>query len=126
MNRTISYIKTFALWELLLGLSVTTPDQASAVDPNLIDYAGTGPIFATATKQDHDAPLGLPGLRDCIARTPVPSVAIGGLYAQHVPGVIAAGAQGIAVVSAICGTPDPGAATASLLRAITTAKGRAQ
>ncbi|MGO7741189.1 thiamine phosphate synthase, partial [Rhizobium johnstonii] len=51
------------------------------------------------------------GLARLVKASPVPSVAIGGLKADHVAQVFAAGAIGLAVVSAICGTPDPEAAT---------------
>ncbi|MBY5580895.1 thiamine phosphate synthase [Rhizobium leguminosarum] len=98
--------------EMILGLSVESEALATAVDPGLVDYTGVGPVFATPTKADHKQPIGFDGLARLVkAASPVPSVAIGGLKADHVAQVFAAGAQGLAVVSAICGTPDPEAAT---------------
>ncbi|HUA78972.1 MAG TPA: thiamine phosphate synthase, partial [Dyella sp.] len=71
-------------------------------------------VFATPTKPDHEQPIGLDGLARIVALSPVPAVAIGGLKKQHIAQVLAAGAQGVAVVSAICGTPDPTQASAEL------------
>ena len=97
--------------DMILGLSVETEVLAGAVDPDLVDYTGIGPVFATPTKADHKQPIGFYGLTRLVKASPVPSVAIGGLKADHVAQVFAAGAKGLAVVSAICGTPDPEAAT---------------
>ncbi|MGO8088297.1 thiamine phosphate synthase [Rhizobium leguminosarum] len=97
--------------EMILGLSVESEALANAVDPDLVDYTGVGPVFATSTKADHKQPIGFDGLARLVKASPVPSVAIGGLKADHVAEVFAAGARGLAVVSAICGTPDPEAAT---------------
>jgi thiamine-phosphate pyrophosphorylase len=92
---------------MLLGLSVETEALAAAVDPALVDYAGVGPVFATPTKPDHKQPIGFDGLGRLTRTCPVPAVAIGGLKAEHVQAVFASGAQGLAVVSAICGNADP-------------------
>ncbi|MBX5128644.1 thiamine phosphate synthase [Rhizobium lentis] len=97
--------------DMILGLSVETAPLASAVDPGLVDYTGVGPVFATPTKADHKQPIGFDGLARLVKASPVPSVAIGGLKAEHVAEVFTAGARGLAVVSAIAGTPDPEAAT---------------
>ncbi|MBY3175339.1 thiamine phosphate synthase [Rhizobium leguminosarum] len=97
--------------EMILGLSVESEALANAVNPDLVDYTGVGPVFATPTKADHKQPIGFDGLARLVKASPVPSVAIGGLKADHVAQVFAAGAMGLAVVSAICGTPDPEAAT---------------
>ncbi|WP_027687478.1 thiamine phosphate synthase [Rhizobium leguminosarum] len=97
--------------DVILGLSVENEALAGAVDGELVDYTGVGPVFATPTKADHKQPIGFDGLARLVKASPVPSVAIGGLKADHVAQVFAAGAKGLAVVSAICGTPDPEAAT---------------
>ena len=95
----------------VVGLSVETAEAALNVDAGIVDYIGISPIFATQTKSDHKPPVGFDGLVDIVARSPVPSVAIGGLNANHCKKVFAAGAAGIAVVSAICGKSDPYQAT---------------
>lgn len=106
----------------ILGLSVETEALAASIDPALVDYAGIGPVFATATKPDHKQPVGMDGLARLAAACPVPAVAIGGLKARHVADVLKAGARGLAVVSAVCGTPDPGKAARDLSIAIARAR----
>ena len=96
--------------DMILGLSVETEALAAGIDPAIVDYAGIGPVFATSTKADHKEPIGFAGLARLVRVCPVPAVAIGGLKAAHVGDVFAAGADGLAVVSAICGTRDPEAA----------------
>jgi thiamine-phosphate pyrophosphorylase len=108
--------------DMILGLSVETEALAAAIDPGVVDYAGVGPVFATATKPGHKPPIGLDGLARLVAASPVPSVAIGGLKASHVADILASGAQGLAVVSAICGTPDPGRAAAEIAESIRKAR----
>jgi len=108
--------------DMILGLSVETEALASAIDANIVDYAGIGPIFATPTKPDHKQPIGFDGLARIIGLCPVPTVAIGGLKAGHAAEALAAGADGLAVVSAICGKPDPAAATALIAEAIKEAR----
>lgn len=107
---------------MILGLSVNSESAARALDPAVVDYAGIGPVFATPTKPDHEQPIGLDGLARIAATCPVPTVAIGGLKRQHVNDVLAAGVHGIAVVSAICGTPDPRRASAQLWECIRQAR----
>ncbi len=98
----------------ILGLSVETVAHACAVDEAVVDYVGAGPVFATATKPDHAPPLGWDGLQRVLAAAPVPGVAIGGIKASHAGDVRRAGAVGMAVVSAVCGQPDPAAAARAL------------
>lgn len=97
--------------DMRLGLSASRRELAAIIDPAIVDYAGIGPVFTTTTKSDHKQPIGFSGLAEIVAAAPVPTVAIGGLKADHVIDVFAAGAAGICVVSAICGQPDPAAAT---------------
>ncbi|WP_138466902.1 thiamine phosphate synthase [Poseidonocella sp. HB161398] len=108
--------------EMILGLSVETPEHAAAADPRLVDYVGAGPVFATATKPGHAAPTGFGGLARIIAATPLPAVAIGGVKHGHAAEAVAAGARGLAVVSAICGRPDPARAARVLVHAMKKAR----
>ncbi|MFY0991168.1 thiamine phosphate synthase [Halomonas sp. C05BenzN] len=94
----------------LLGLSVQTHEQLARLDPGPLDYLGLGPVFATHSKHDHASPLGVDGLTSLVAASPLPAVAIGGLKAEHAGAVRSSGARGLAVISAICGQPDPEAA----------------
>lgn len=108
--------------DMILGLSVETEALAAAVDPAAVDYVGAGPVFATATKPRHKPPVGIAGLATLVAATSLPAVAIGGLKVDHVEAVLRAGARGLAVVSAICGQPDPQAAAFELSEAIRKAR----
>lgn len=94
----------------ILGLSCETPQTVRDADPLIVDYLGLGPVFGTATKADHAQPTGFDGLAQLIALSSLPNVAIGGLKPDHITGVLASGADGMAVVSAICGQTDPRAA----------------
>ena len=91
----------------ILGRSCETIQTVEAASAMPVDYLGLGPVFATSTKADHKTPTGIDDLAAMIAKTQLPTVAIGGLNATHVPDVMAAGADGLAVVSAICGQRDP-------------------
>lgn len=101
----------------ILGLSVTHPSQLAAVDATLVDYLGVGPIFATGTKPDAAPPLGIAGLAAARAATALPIVAIGGIDGGNAAEVARAGADGLAVVSAVCAAADPRAAARRLLLA---------
>lgn len=93
--------------QAIIGLSINTIAQLQASPFELLDYVGIGPVFATVSKQDHAQPIGFGGLASLVKACPLPSVAIGGLKADHAISVQRAGANGLAVISAICGQPDP-------------------
>lgn len=112
--------------ERILGLSIDREDALRGIDPQVVDYAGVGPVFATATKPDHSPPIGFTGLARFVSSCPVPTVAIGGLRAKHAAEALATGVGGLAVVSAICGQPDPGAAAAVIRTAIDHARAPVQ
>lgn len=105
----------------ILGLSVSNAAELAAVPPG-VDYLGIGPVHPTGTKPDAAAATGLPLFSQLIAASPWPVVAIGGIRADNCMPLLAAGARGVAVVSAICGQRDPAAATA-LLSAQTRSRG---
>ncbi|RCK49267.1 thiamine phosphate synthase [Thalassospira profundimaris] len=106
----------------IIGLSIEDETVARKVDPGIVDYVGIGPVFATSTKPDHKPAIGFDGLADLVKIAGLPSVAIGGLKKNHVEPVFGAGANGIAVVSAICGQPDPEGATRAIADAIAALK----
>jgi len=93
-----------------IGLSITAVDQVLRPDAEAADYLGVGPIYAQQTKSDAAAPLGLGGLRRLRSLTRRPIVAIGGLTPDNSAPALAAGADGLAVVSAIVAAGDPEAA----------------
>ena len=103
---------------MIVGVSVTSIADAGDADATLVDYAGVGPVFATTTKPDAAPPLGVDGLRDVVRLLRVPAVAIGGIDAHNAARVRAAGAAGLAVVSAVCGAADPRAAARALSAAV--------
>src|SRR5256714_9175924 len=76
---------------LLLGRSVSTPEQALAADA---DYLGAGPVWATPSKEDAEPPIGLEGLREIAAAAPVPVIAIGGIDASNAGACVEAGGPG--------------------------------
>ena len=102
----------------LVGVSVSTVAEAAQAMRDGADYLGVSPIFSTPTKPDAPAPTGLAGLCAIRAAVRLPLVAIGGIHAGNATDVLAAGADGIAVVSAILAAPDPRAA-AQALRVLT-------
>lgn len=107
----------------IIGLSITAADQLSTIG-DAVDYVGLGPLFPTGTKADAAPSLGeaeFAAIRRHIAR---PVVAIGGITLDNTARTIAAGADGIAVVSAICAAVDPGTAARRLSEALARARPR--
>jgi thiamine-phosphate pyrophosphorylase len=100
--------------EALVGLSVETPDQAERAEGLDADYLGVSPIFPTPTKTDTTTEWGIAGLARLRKQSRHRLVAIGGINAGNATPVLQAGADGIAVVSAICAAPDPEAAAREL------------
>ena len=100
----------------IIGLSITGESQLAGCDPAVVDYVGLGPLFPTGTKADAARVLGEAAFAAIRPRLHCPAVAIGGITALNAARAIAAGADGIAVVSAICAAADPRAA-AQVLRA---------
>jgi thiamine-phosphate pyrophosphorylase len=100
--------------KMLLGLSVETTAQAEEAEDLDVDYLGVSPIFATPTKPDLQTAWGLDGLKRLRARSRHKLIAIGGISDSNAADVIRAGADGIAVVSAICAADYPRAAAARL------------
>jgi thiamine-phosphate pyrophosphorylase len=100
--------------DAVIGLSVETPEQADKADHFDVDYLGVSPIFPTPTKTELTTAWGLQGLRFLRPRSRHKLIAIGGINSSNASQVIEAGADGIAVVSAICSAPDPEAAAREL------------
>lgn len=84
------------------------------------DYVAASPVWATATKTDTSAPFGLAGVRTLAERLGgrLPLVAIGGIDVTNAEQVVSAGADGVAVVSAICAAVHPAGAARKLLAAV--------
>ena len=107
---------------IFIGWSVETVEhlaQSTALqDAGCVDYLGVSPVFFTATKTDIAKPWGLDGMRLARQASTLPLVAIGGVNASNAAELLAAGADGLAVVSAICSAADPTLAARELCQAM--------
>jgi thiamine-phosphate diphosphorylase len=90
----------------LIGYSTHVLEQVREGDRSTADYIAFGPIFPTASKENPDAVVGLDGLREARKATRKPLVAIGGISLENARAVFEAGADSIAVISALLGAPD--------------------
>jgi thiamine-phosphate pyrophosphorylase len=102
----------------LLGRSVDTPREAEIAAGEGADYIGVGPVYRTPSKSDAGEPLGIQGIGEVRKVTNLPIVAIGGVAEDNCAEIVAAGADGVAVVRAVMMASDPAEATRRLLTAI--------
>jgi thiamine-phosphate pyrophosphorylase len=105
--------------DAIVGLSIKSVAEADAAPLALIDYVGSGGVYVTASKQQNNPPIGPAGLARIIAalrrRAPdLPVCGIAGIDANNAGEVIAAGADGVAIISALSLTPDPAVAARTL------------
>ncbi len=108
--------------EMIVGVSATTLVEAVRAAEDGADYLGVGPIYPTGTKPDA-APVTGPGLvAEARRATGLPIVAIGGIGPANAAEVVAAGADGVAVISAIVGKPDPRAEARRIKEAVLRAR----
>jgi len=107
---------------MAVGLTVNTEEDVLAANQLPVDYLGVGPIFPTTTKEDAKKALGLEGLRRLRSLTQHTLVAIGAIGAETASEVIRAGADGLAVVSAVCASHNPRSAAEELKRRIVSAR----
>lgn len=91
----------------IIGLSVENMEDIREANLLDVDYIGVSPVFSTSTKTDTAVPFGLDGLREAVGLSVHPVVAIGGMNESTADGVMACGADGIAVVSAIVSSVSP-------------------
>ena len=103
----------------IIGLSIKSVEEADAARLDLVDYVGSGGVYATSSKQQKNAPIGPAGLARVIAalrrRAPaLPVCGIAGIDASNAAEVIAAGADGVAVISALSLVPSPETAARQL------------
>lgn len=102
--------------DIIIGLSTHSPEQAREAEKlaGVIDYIGVGPIFATATKKDASAPVGLAGIEYVAANIRLPFVPIGGIREDNIGAVRRSGADIVALVADLVGAADIAAKVASL------------
>ena len=98
----------------LLGISANTVETAVAAQRAGADYIGVGAVFGTTTKKDAET-LSAEALRAICGAVDIPVVAIGGISKDNIAQLSGSGVDGVAVISAIYGQPDPAAATTDLL-----------
>jgi thiamine-phosphate diphosphorylase len=108
--------------ELVIGYSPEHDEQAATARARGADYLGVGPVFGTTSKADAGAAIGLETLRRRVALAGIPVIGIGGIGATNAASVVATGAVGVAIVSAILRAADPRAAASDLDLAV---RGRA-
>ena len=106
-DMTISDARKISGTSLIIGISAESVDDAIRAEKEGADYIGISPVFATPTKSDTAPPLGLEGVKTIRKMIAIPIVAIGGINRHNALSVITAGADGIAVVSAIVGAKNP-------------------
>lgn len=108
----------------ILGASAGTLHEVRAIDLDAVDYLGAGPVYRTETKADAGGAIGPEGLWKLRVGMNVrlPIVGIGGITADNAADCVRAGADGVAVVSAIAGAADPGEAARRIREAVATAR----
>lgn len=113
--------------EAIIGLTVRSEEEALRAPLDVIDYVGLGGVFATTSKANDTPPLGLDGFRHLASllkerRPDLPICAIAGITPQNCGAVIKAGADGVAVISALFVKENPRLAAAEMLAAIESAR----
>jgi thiamine-phosphate pyrophosphorylase len=106
---------------MILGVSTHSVEQARRAQADGADYVAVGAMFPTATKPDFEL-VGPALARAVRPEVRVPLVGIGGITPDNAGDVIRAGADGVAVISAVCAAPDPAGAARDFLRAIAAAR----
>ncbi|HDP69894.1 MAG TPA: thiamine phosphate synthase [Actinobacteria bacterium] len=90
----------------IIGASCGNVKDALKAESDGADYIGVGPIFPTITKKNARKPIGIDGLIDIKNYVDIPVVAIGGISSDNIQSVMEAGADGVAIISAVAVAPD--------------------
>jgi thiamine-phosphate pyrophosphorylase len=112
--------------QAIIGLSIKTLEQAAAAPLDVLDYVAIGGVYATTSKDNTSAPIGTGGLRAIATairarKAGFPICAIAGITAENAADVIAAGADGVSVISALSLAPDPAQAARELRHVVANA-----
>ncbi|MDK2974598.1 MAG: thiamine-phosphate pyrophosphorylase [Methanofollis sp.] len=118
----VETVRSIAPPGFIVGVSVGSAVEASLAVEGGADYVALSPTFSTASKADAGAGRGLAALREVRAAVRVPLLAIGGVGPANVADVIAAGADGVAVISAIVGQEDVAGAARRMKALVAAAK----
>lgn len=108
----------------LLGVSTSSVDMARRAQQQSADYIGFGPIYRTDTKETAASPRGIGAMQDVLRAIDIPLVALGGISSRNVTDVIEAGANHVAVCSAIVAADDVRRAAATLKESMLRAQAR--
>lgn len=106
----------------IVGVSVATPEEATATASLGASYLSVGPVFETGAKSDAGAAVGPARLTAVRGAVSLPLCAIGGITAANAGEAVKAGADGVAVITALSGAPDPARAARDLAEAVRSAR----
>jgi len=109
----------------IIGASASTVDEAIEAEAEGASYLGVGCIYGTTSKPDAGDPVGPERVREIRAAVSIPIVAIGGITLGRIPELIAAGADGVAVITAVTRAKNIKTAVRDLVKAVKTARGQA-
>lgn len=112
----VAAVRRFAPAGFIIGASLGS--EAELVNAKDADYVGIGPVFASDTKNDAGAAIGVDGFRKLAALVPHPALAVGGITADRALQITVHGAVGVAVINAIFSSDDPESATRAIAAAI--------
>jgi len=102
----------------IIGGSAVTLEEAQDCFSEGADYIGFGPVYPTTSKDDAGPVTGIALLEEVVKAISIPIIAIGGVTGENTPEVIQVGAQGIAVISAVCCQENPEQAARELSQAL--------
>lgn len=102
----LSVIRPLAPSPFIIGVSVSSDEQARIAEQDGADYVAVSPVFSTGSKHDAGPGLGLGLVREISDAVSIPVIGIGGIHRDNVLDVFASGADGVAVISAVVSQPD--------------------
>jgi thiamine-phosphate pyrophosphorylase len=103
--------------DLIIGASTHTVKEAKEAEAEGASYINIGPIFETGTKKWNEDFIGIDGIKEIASAVNIPFTVMGGIKKEHIPELRDAGAEAIALITAITGAADPTAASEELLSA---------
>jgi thiamine-phosphate pyrophosphorylase len=106
--------------DMLIGYSAHGIEESLQAEAAGADFITFGPVYFTSSKASYGAPLGISKLTEAAAKLAIPVFALGGVNKSSIPEILAAGAKGISLISAVMSDNDPKAAAESLLKTLKT------
>lgn len=113
-DATLSNARKFLGKDKIIGVSVSSIEEAREAVAGGADYLGIGAVFYTGSKKDINVPLGIDNLKKIVEEINIPSVAIGGIHLDNIEETMLTGVDGVAVISEILGNEDIEKATKTL------------